>query len=225
MAYKYQVGIIGLGKFGLRFGRALVQMGHEAIGVDNNVERVQEAKQELSQVFEADAMNKQALRQLGFSGFNYVLVSVGDSIAASTMIAMYLKETGVRQVWVKAVSEDHENLLRKVGADEVIIPDKAAARALADRLTIPGFLEYLPFGKDVALKEIVVKQWAGKTLRELRLPDKYKIQVIAVKAKDEQDTRFIPKAGESFNKGDILVVMGHMQNMAKIMEGGEPVED
>ncbi|MCF8093979.1 MAG: TrkA family potassium uptake protein [Desulfobacteraceae bacterium] len=218
MGAKYQVGIIGLGKFGLRFGRALIQMGHEVIGVDNNVERVQEAKQELTQVFQADAMNKQALAQLGFDGFNYVLVSVGDSIAASTMITMYLKEMGLEAVWVKGITGDHENLLRKVGADEVIIPDKAAARALADRLAIPGFLEYLPFGKDIALREITVDQWAGKTLRDLELPDKYNIQVIAVKAKGEKGIRFLPKAEDSFNKDDVLIVMGHMQNLGKLRD-------
>lgn len=218
MAAKYQIGIIGLGKFGLRFGSALIEMGHEVIGVDNNVERVQQAKHQLTQVFEADAMNKQVLKQLGFEGFDYVLISVGDSIAASTMITMYLKEMAVDAVWVKGITEDHEKLLRKVGADEVIIPDKAAAGVLANRLSIPGFLEYLPFGKDIALRQFTVDQWAGKTLRELDLPDKYKIQVIAVRTEDGQDIRFIPKAGESFKKGDILVVVGHMHHLAEIRE-------
>src|SRR6056297_1330423 len=180
MAGKYQVGVIGLGNFGLRFGRALMEMGHEVAGVENNMERVQQAKEALTQVFQADAMNKQVLAQLSFSEYPYVLVSVGDSIAASTMITMYLKEMGVQTVWAKGLTGDHEKLLRKVGADEVIIPDKAAAKSLADRLAIPGFLEYLPFGKDIVLREIVVDQWAGCTLKDLRLPDKYKIQVIAV---------------------------------------------
>ncbi|MBS3808897.1 MAG: TrkA family potassium uptake protein [Desulfobacterales bacterium] len=219
MAAKYQIGIIGLGKFGLRFGGALIKMGHEVIGVDNNFERVQQAKDQLTQVFEADAMNKQVLKQLGFDGVDYVLVSVGESIAASTMITMYLKEMAVGAVWVKGMTEDHEKLLRKAGADEVIIPDKTAAGVLANRLAIPGFLEYLPFGKDIALRQLTVDRWAGKTLRELDLPDKYKIQVIAVKSKDEQDLRFIPKAGESFKKGDILLVVGHMHHLAEIREG------
>ena len=218
MAGKYQVGVIGLGNFGLRFGRALMEMGHEVAGVDNNMERVQQAKEALTQVFQADAMNKQVLAQLSFSEYPYVLVSVGDSIAASTMITMYLKEMGVQTVWAKGLTGDHEKLLRRVGADEVIIPDKAAAKSLADRLAIPGFLEYLPFGKDIVLREIVVDQWAGRTLKDLRLPDKYKIQIIAVKAKDGEGIRFIPKSGEAFNKGDILVVMGHLQDLAHLRD-------
>ncbi|MDD2318136.1 MAG: NAD-binding protein, partial [Desulfobacterales bacterium] len=108
---KLRIGVIGLGKFGFRFGAALVQLGHEVVGVDSDPERVRQARHVFTQVYQAEAADKKALEQIGFAELNHVMVSVGDSIAASTMISMYLKEMGIPAVWVKAVNTDHEKLL------------------------------------------------------------------------------------------------------------------
>jgi trk system potassium uptake protein TrkA len=119
---KSQIGIIGLGKFGLRFGQFLISLGHEVLGVDEDGDKVKMAQHSFTQVYEADAMNREALKQIRIHDLEHVLISVGDSIAASVMISMYLKELGVPKVWVKAIHADHEKLLQKIGADEVFIP-------------------------------------------------------------------------------------------------------
>ena len=121
MAIKSQVGVIGLGKFGYKFGMTLLNLGHNVLGIDSRKENTNKAKEFFTQVFEADATQKPALEQIGVSDMTHILVSVGNSISASTMISMYLKELSVQNVWVKAINEDHAKLLKKVGADEVII--------------------------------------------------------------------------------------------------------
>ncbi len=211
-----EAGIIGLGKFGLRFGQALVRLGHQVIGVDVDSGNVQRASQVLTQVYQADATEKRTLIQLGFGDLKYVLVSVGDSIAASCMICMFLKELGVPMVWAKAADDDHEKLLRKIGADDVIIPEIAAAKDLANRLAIPGFLEYLPFGKNIALKEIPVSKWAEKSLRELNLPKEKHVQIIAVKDPQGKDIRFVPGADEPLKKGEVLIAMGYTRDLVNL---------
>ncbi len=213
---KPQVGIIGLGKFGLKFGQILISLGHEVLGVDKNYDKVMNAQKILTQVYRANAMNREVLEQLRVQDLEHVLVSVGDAIAESVMISMYLKELGVPKVWVKAINEDHEKLLLKIGVDEVIIPEFMAARQIANRIAMPGFIEYLPFDRTMAVKEFSVKRWAGKTLKELNLTNKYNIQVIAVRRKGNKNYQYIPKAGEIFHEGDSFIAIGPISQLEKI---------
>lgn len=211
-----QAGVIGLGKFGFKFGETLVKQGVNVLGIDSNPEHVKRAQHMFTQSLQADATSKEALSQMGVGDLSHVLVSVGESISASTMITMYLKELGVPLVWVKAVHSDHAKLLRKIGADDVIIPEEMAARQLANRLTIPGFIDYFPFNKEMVLKEIVIDQWSGQTLRDIGLTNNYHIQAIALKRTTEKNYSFIPRADEPLNKDDVLVVIGEIASFAKI---------
>jgi len=211
-----QAAVIGLGKFGFKFGETLVKQGVKVLGIDNDPEHVKRAQHVFTQALEAEATNKEALIQMGVTDMSHVLVSVGESLAASTMITMYLKELGVPLVWVKAVNSDHAKLLKKIGADDVIIPEEMAARQLANRLTIPGFIDYFPFNKEMVLREIVIEKWSGSTLRDIGLTGNYHIQAIALKKKEEKEYSFIPRADDPLTEGDILVVIGEVDRFDKI---------
>ncbi len=211
-----QVGVIGLGKFGLEFGQQLVAQGVNVLGVDNRETNIKEARHVFTQVYKANAAQKEALLQMGMGDLSHVLVSVGDSIAASAMISMYLKELGVPVVWVKAINQDHAKLLRKIGVDDVFMPERMAARQLANRITIPGFIDYFPFNEEIVVKEIKINSWAGRSLRELNLTNKYRIQVIAVKKNQAKDYVLVPKADEKLAVDDLLVVIGEINSLAQI---------
>lgn len=213
---KLQIGVIGLGKFGLKFGHTLASLGHEILGVDIDQDKIKSAQDIFTQVYHADAINREALEQIRINDLGHVLISVGDSIAASVMITMYLKELGVPKVWAKAVHKDHEKLLRKIGADEVIIPEHMAAHQIANRIAMPGFIEYLPFDQSMAVKEFTIKNWIGKTLVELNLTNTHNIQVIAVRRNRENHYHYIPKANESFNEGDVFVAIGKATQLEKV---------
>lgn len=216
MAKTNQIGVIGLGKFGRKCGESLTRFGQIVIGVDNHAENVKLARDTIQHVFQADATDKEALAQLGFADMSQALVSVGDSIAASTMITMYLKELGIPKVWVKAIHPDHERLLRKVGADEVVIPEYMAAKQIANRIVNPGFIDKLPFDKSMVIQELPVKKWAGKTLRDLNLTNRYGIQVIAVKNHDDDTYSYIPKADRLLQHNDTLVVIGNSKTIGDL---------
>jgi len=216
MAAKLLVGVIGLGKFGFWFGQSLVELGHEVLGVDVNPDNVRRAQNTFSQVYQADAMDKEALKQIGFTDVTHALVSVGESISASTMISMYLKELEISNVWVKAVHSDHKKLLNKIGVDKVIIPEQVAAQQLANRVAIPGFIDYLPFDHTMVLKELKVKEWAGRTLRDIDLTNRYDIQVIAIKKAGDNRFRFIPKADDTVGEGDTMIVIGPSEGLSEI---------
>jgi trk system potassium uptake protein len=216
MAGNIQVGIIGLGKFGLSFGVSLIEMGHQVLGIDKDTEKVKRAQHILTNVYQADNIDKTVLSQIGFKDLVHALVSVGESITDSTMIAMYLKELDIQDVWVKAVNEDHKKLLNKIGVNNVIIPEQIAASQLANRLAIPGFIDYLPFDREVVLKEITIHEWAGKSLRQVNLSNRFNAQVIAIKKANENKFRYIPKADDIMTAGDILVVIGNFDMLSKI---------
>ncbi len=213
---KQEIAVIGLGKFGYYFAKTLAELGFPVIGIDSHASKVQQAKDVLTKVYRADANKIEALEQLGLRHMSYVLVSVGDSIAASTMISMYLKELEVEQVWVKAVSPDHQRLLYKLGVDTVIIPEQLAAVQLASKVAIPGFLQYAAFDTELSFQELTVDKWAGKTLRELNLPHKKNVMVISIRRKEDDRGGVLPDAEYILEKGDKLIVMRKTNDIEEI---------
>ncbi len=216
MVLKIQAGVIGLGKFGLTFAETLVELGHDVIGVDKNEKNIKRAQQILPHVYKADASNKKALIQIGIGDCTHALVSTGQSISASTMISMYLKEIGVPVVWVKALHRDHKKLLEMLKVDKVIIPEHSAAREFANRMAVPGFIEYMPFGHDIALNKLNVKEWAGSTLRELDLTNRFRVQILALKKAGADSYVFIPRADLRLKEGDTLVAIGRNEALDEI---------
>lgn len=211
-----EFGIVGLGKFGLSLGQALRGHGQTVIGVDSDHEKVKEAAEILDQAYQADAMHKAALQQLGFGELPEVVVSTGHSMEASILIVMFLKELGCRRVTVKAISLDHEKVLKKVGADKIIFPERYAAEQLAARLAVPGLVDYLPLGRNVVLREFVVEKWEGQTLRSLDLTNVYGMQVVAMRSRDAKEFGFVPRADTVLQKGDVLAAIGRAENLEKL---------
>ena len=216
MIIKPQICVIGLGKFGFQFGLSLINLNYNVIGIDSCPEKIRIAQKKFTQVYEADVSQKQALEQIGFLEITHVLVSVGDSISTSSMTTMYLKELKVPNVWVKAINEDHAKLLKKIGADKVIIPEHIAASQLADRIDIPGIIQRLPFDSEMIISEITIDKLAQKSIREIDLTNKYNCQIVAIRQKNEPCYRYIPKANDVLNKGDVIIIIGKKKSLSKI---------
>jgi len=216
MVTKPQIAVIGLGKFGYKFGITLLGLGYRVLGIDHLNDKVEKSKNILTEVFKADATQKHALEQMGLSDMTHILVSVGDSISSSTMITMYLKELGVKNVWVKAIHKDHANLLSKIGADEVIIPEHLAAEQLAYRIDMPGLIGKLSVGSDMVIREMAIKKLSAKTIRDIDLTNRFNAQIIAVKRNNFSEYKFIPKADDKLSRGDKIVVIGEAEVLSKI---------
>ncbi len=213
---KGEIAVIGLGKFGFYFAVTLVELGFTVIGIDNRQNRVQDARDRLHQVYKIDSTNKEALEQIGLAEVSHVLISVGDSIAASSMITMYAKELGIPNVWVKAVNADHQRLLYRLGVDEVIIPEQMAAVQLASKVAIPGFLQYATFDPDVSFQELTIDRWAGKSLRQLDLTRRFQIQVISVKKQDGKKIEYTPDPDYIFQPGDKIIILRNTHTSRRI---------
>jgi trk system potassium uptake protein TrkA len=206
-----EFGVVGLGKFGLSLAESLMKHGQQVVGVDCDPDKVKAASETLTHAYQAEAVDKVALEQLGFGELPEVIVSTGHSMEASILVTLFLKELGCRNVTVKAISRDHEKVLRKVGADAVIFPERYAAEQLAAKLAVPGLIDYLPLGTNIILKEL-----AGKTLRELDLTNNFGVQVVAVKGAEDKQFTFVPKASVPLTKGDTLAVIGNAESLATV---------
>lgn len=213
-----EIGVIGLGKFGLQLSRTLVELGHSVVGIDTTEARIRHAQDILSQVYQGNAADIAVLQQLRFQDLDCVIVSVGDSMETSLLVTLNLQEIGVRKIWVKAVSLEHKKVLARLGVDHVILPEHDVATHLAHRLVNPGMLDLLPLGGggQILLQELIVEKWAGSTLMDLRLANEHGVMVVAVKPSAFREYRFVPAAHEVLQKGDKLVVIGRHEDVLRL---------
>jgi len=216
MSDKLEIGVIGLGKFGFSLAEALANLGHAVVGVDSGEEHVRRAQDMLAQVYKADATDEKALEQVGFKDLDRVIVSTGDSMEASILVVLNLQSIGVNEIWVKAISEEHQRVLYKLGVDHAIFPEAFVAHQLAHQMTNLGINDYFGLGTNVAVKEIIVDKWAGKNLRDLNLTNTFQVQVVACRKKDEAEFSFVPKANQIFEEGDVIVLIGKSEDIAHV---------
>lgn len=217
MAKKLEIGIVGLGKFGLQLGRTLTEMGHTVVGLDTGEARVRLAQDALAQVYQANAADIAVLQQLRFQDLDIVFVSVGDSMETSLLVVLNLQELGARKIGVKAASIEHRKVLTRLGVDLVILPEHDVATHVAHRLANPGMLDLLPLGGGVLVQELIVDKWAGRTLLDLKLVNDYGVMVVAVKPVGGKEYRFVPQAQETLDRGDALVVIGKQADVLRLV--------
>ena len=213
---KLDVGVIGLGKFGLELALTLSELGHNVVGLDGNEERVRMAQDDLATVYRGNATDIAVLRQLRFEDMDPVIVSVGDSMEASLLIVLALQELGVRNIHVKANSLEYQKILNRLGVSHVIMPQHEIAVQFAHRLGTPGMLDVLPLGDGVLVRELIVEAWDGKTLHDLSLPTKHRVIVLALRAKGGQHYHFVPAPDQPLSSGDRMVVLGQIEHVLKL---------
>lgn len=222
-----QIAIIGLGTFGFKLATSLTEMGCQVLAVDNDRDRVQEIRDLVADAMVLDARDKSAMDSLDLVDLDMVVVCVGQ-LEASVLISLYLKEVGVGEIVVKALSADHVKILELLGASRTILPEEEMAERLAGSLMTPNIIDHIPLTPGHSIVEVKApeKFW-GKTIAQLDVRKNYKVEVIAVKkyviskldgkeSLDESKTRVIPAAGEVINSGDALVVIGRNEDIKKI---------
>lgn len=208
--------VIGLGSFGFHVVATLNKSGHDVIAIDSDKEKVQAVKDICSYAILGDAANKEFLTAQGIHEMDAVVVSTGDRSHLSTLITLYLKELKVPRILVKAISEDHGRILERVGATEVIYPEKDMARRIAHSITSPNIMEFIPLAEEYSLSETEPpKHFIGKTLIELDLRKKFHVTVIAIK--DVLTDQFIPAPQPNYliKDSDVLILIGKTADVDK----------
>ncbi len=204
-----QFAVIGLGNFGYYLATHLYKKGHEVLAIDNDSNRIQEIKESVSRAVVADATERRAIEPLGISRMDAAVVCIGSVLSDSILTTLNLKDIGVQKVYAKAVSESHGRILHKIGALEIIFPEKDMAVSLAERLHNPNILDYLPFIEGYSIVEFVPPDsFIGKTLETLDLINQYGVQVLGVKELVPERLNMIPTGVFVVKDSDILILLG-----------------
>ena len=223
-----QFVVIGLGRFGSSIAQALSEKGFEVLAIDENEERVKEMEGIVSQAVVMDATDEKGLKEMGITDFDTAIVSMGETIEDSIMITLSLKELGLKKVIVKAKSELHSKILRKVGADRIIFPEREMAEKLAESIASPKIFDFIELSKTYGIIEMVVpKKLVNKTLSDLKMREKYKVSVIAIKRKlpytlpdgstdFKEDIIVGPGGDNEVISGDVLIMLGKNEDLEKI---------
>lgn len=225
-----QFAVIGLGTFGRNVARILTEKGCQVLAIDENEKNVEEISRTVTHVVVADATEEKILRTLGIQDMDGAIVSIGEDMSASILITLTLKELGVNMVVAKAISKLHAEVLRRVGADKIVFPERDIAERLAENLVSPNIIEEIQLSPEYNIAETFApKEFVGKTLGELNMRTKYKVSVIAIKRKvpfvtDDGKTDFeekmniAPKAEDTIEEGDTLALVGRSEDINKLRE-------
>ena len=199
--------VIGLGRFGAEVARQLSALGCEVLAMDTQADLVQEISSQITHAVVGDATDKEGLRALGAGSFDCAIVAIGDDLSASVLATMNLQELGVSKIVCKAHDETHRKVLKKLGADRVVIPEQENASRLARSLSSPNVLDYIELSEDYGILEVPAPgSWIGKTLKELNVRAKLGVNIIAVES--GKTTNVAPGADYLIKTGDNMVVLG-----------------
>lgn len=208
-----RIGIIGAGRFGSSLALSLAEHGAEVLLIDQQREIVREYSEFVEQALEGDAANIHTLEEAGMSECDAVVIAIGGNLEGSVMATMNCKELKVKKVIAKANSEMHGKILRRVGADVVVYPNRDCALRLSNTLTSKGSVDLFSISDGFSVAEIDPPEaFRNKTLAESQIRNKYNVSVLCVRrlADNELDPRevIIPDAQFVIRGDDKLLIFG-----------------
>lgn len=208
--------VVGLGNFGSSVAEALHAQGHDVIAIDVDEDAVDRIAPHVSRAAVGDGRSATALERAGATEADAGIVSTGDDITASILSTLALRDQGVREIYVKVVSLDHARVMAKIGVTETIFPERESGLRLATRVSSRGILNYVQLGAGFSVQEMAVPEsWIGRSLRELGLPRRYRISVLAVHDVLLDEMILVPEPDARLKESDTLVVAGSDEDLAK----------
>ena len=209
-----QIAVLGLGRFGESLAMALMAMGNQVLGIDIDEDKVSAVEEELTHVAIADMTDANSLRSLGLSNLDVAVVCTGD-IQTSIMATVLLKDLGVQKVVSKAKNVLHEKILCKVGADQVVFPERDMGVRLAHGIADTNVIEFIELSSVYSLAEVfILPVWKGKSLMDADIRVNYGLNVVAIRR--QGDIIVSPRASEVMQEGDVMVVIGKNADISNL---------
>jgi len=225
-----KMAVLGLGHFGLHLSLDLTSLGCEVLGVDLREERAELLRDRIDQTVVLDTTDPRALRQLGLSDFDAVIVAIGENFEASILTTAHLQELKIRRIVNRVVNPIHERLLRLMTVEELILPEAEAASGLARRLMIKGVTEALGISSEYSVIEAKAPGWIiGKTVAEVDLRKRFSLNLVTIMrmskerglmtlgTRSEKKVLGIPEATTVFCPEDILLLFGEEKSIRSFL--------
>ncbi len=211
--------VIGMSRFGRHLAKRLADLGNDVMIVDKNEEIINKHGSYFTDALCGDCTNEDIVRALGVDNFDICFVAIGDDFQSSLVITALLKENGAKYIVTKAKQDIQEDLLKRIGADEVVYPDKAIAEKVARKFNAKNVFDFIELTDEYSVYETAIKpEWEGKSINELNIRQKYKINIIAIKAGTYLNP--IPGADYIFRGDDHIIIIGKNSDVAKITNKG-----
>lgn len=211
--------VVGLGSFGGALAVRLSENGCRVTGMDSCKERVESLKDVLYEAVIGDARERESMSHLPVDSANGVIISMGEDITQSMLATLHAKELGAKQVVVKGVTDEHARILKCLGVDRVIFPEIEIARQLADRMTWPNVIDFLPIDPEYSFLEIAAPDaYAGKMLQELELRKRFNIWVVGVKDTMTGKLEMFPGGQYKLAADQVILIVGKQVDVNKISD-------
>lgn len=215
--------VIGLGEFGMTIVEELVALNREVIAIDKDEEAVAKAARLIPTAFIADSTNEKALKELNIDEVTDAIVCYGDNVTASILTTVILKDLGISHIVVRMDDEYFIPTIKRLGADEVVTPQRIAGVGLANRLGNENFLDYYNLSGSYSVVKITVnKDFESVTLQSLDARNQFGVNIILI----QRDRKvFAPKANDEILPLDIINVVGKRREVEDFSSFINPEDD
>ena len=209
-----QFAVFGLGSFGKSVALTLQSFGCDVIAVDNCYEKIQDIADSVSYAMCGDVTEPEFMKTIGARNLDGAVIAVSENLEAAIMATMISKEMGISYVLVKAMDELQGKILEKIGADSIVYPEIDMGERVAKKLMSTEFVDWIELSPDYSLTEkLIPKQWEGKSLAELRVREKFGINVIGILKEDKMDMALDPS--KPLQADDMLFIIGKNSDLEK----------
>ena len=211
--------MLGMGTFGTALARRLAVNGCQVIGVDARRDRLEAVKNEIHECVIGDATDREVLENLPLRDASAVFISLGETISRSLLATLHVKELGARQVVVKGVTKEHGKILEHLGAYRVVFPEEEVAKQLADKMTWPNVLDFLPIDPEYSVAEVAMpSSLSGRTLAEADLRNQIGVQVMGIKDVLSGKLDMFPDGRRQLLEDQVLLVVGRAEELQALRE-------
>lgn len=207
--------LIGLGRFGFHVAEILHRLGHEVMAVDSLEDKVNAVLPFVTGAKIGDSTSEAFLESLGARNFDVCFVTIGNDFQASLETTALLKEMGAKLVVARASREIQAKLLKRIGADEIVYPEKQLAHWTAVRFTSDHIQDFTELDSEHAMFEVFVpEQWVGRTLGTTDLRKKHQINMLAYRRNGKLMYNFGPEY--VFKTEEAILVLGSHKDLHNV---------
>lgn len=214
--------VIGLGQFGSAICESLVEAKQEVLAIDIDEETVNTYSHMVTRAVIADAQEEETMKELAIGSFDHVFISIGSNIQASIMATLLAKELGAKDVICKAENASHARVLEKIGADQIVQPERDMARRIVFHQLQLNIVNYLVLNAQVTLAEVKVDSpdFIGKSIDQLQLRNEYHVNVIAITRNGKVNTS--PAPSDILRENDLVAVVGETNDVEQFNLDANP---
>ena len=213
---KKSFAVIGLGQFGTAVVEELVDLGMDVIAIDVDEENVKKISSIVETSFIADSTDEKALKNLGINNVDTAIVAFGSNLEATVLTTVILREIGVKKLIVRVDNDYYISIIKRLGATEVISPQKSAGKALANRLGNDDYKDFYKLDEKYSIVSISVNPgFIPKTLKELDSKNVFGVNIVLMIRNGKS---FVPGGKDSILPDDMIYVVGTAKEIRNFRE-------